>query len=120
MCAQCSGAACWWLACVVFGVTWRGLHGSSGAEGRMSKAESLGAFACHSCDSACTKSRHAYNGSAWHTLLTTLLPSQKEELPEKSARMFKDVKGCDEAKDELMEVCDACCCFLCEDSCCSG
>jgi hypothetical protein len=29
---------------------------------------------------------------------------QKEELPEKSARMFKDVKGCDEAKDELKEV----------------
>ena len=32
-----------------------------------------------------------------------MLP-QKEELPEKSARMFKDVKGCDEAKDELQEV----------------
>jgi len=29
---------------------------------------------------------------------------KKEELPEKSIRTFKDVKGCDEAKEELKEV----------------
>ncbi|KXZ49119.1 hypothetical protein GPECTOR_23g49 [Gonium pectorale] len=29
---------------------------------------------------------------------------KKEELPEKSLRTFKDVKGCDEAKEELREV----------------
>ncbi|KAG2423089.1 hypothetical protein HXX76_002314 [Chlamydomonas incerta] len=29
---------------------------------------------------------------------------KKEELPEKSIRNFKDVKGCDEAKEELREV----------------
>jgi hypothetical protein len=30
---------------------------------------------------------------------------KKEELPEKSIKTFADVKGCDEAKDELKEVC---------------
>eukprot|EP00798_Chlamydomonas_sp_ICE-L_P022115 gene22115-29174_t len=29
---------------------------------------------------------------------------KKDELPEKSERLFKDVKGCDEAKEELKEV----------------
>ena len=29
---------------------------------------------------------------------------KKEELPEKSVKMFSDVRGCDEAKDELREV----------------
>jgi hypothetical protein len=29
---------------------------------------------------------------------------KREELPEKALRSFKDVRGCDEAKEELKEV----------------
>lgn len=29
---------------------------------------------------------------------------KKEEMPEKAVRTFKDVRGCDEAKEELKEV----------------
>ena len=29
---------------------------------------------------------------------------KKEELPEKSVKSFRDVRGCDEAKEELQEV----------------
>ena len=50
---------------------------------------------------------HTHTHTHIHTLSHACLHAQeykKEELPEKSAKSFKDVHGCDEAKEELEEV----------------
>ena len=46
----------------------------------------------------------ANNGGSGATPSTEPREYRKEELPEKSVKNFGDVRGCDEAKEELLEV----------------